>query len=396
MKALGIGLIGTGYMGKCHALAWNNVSTVFGDVERPRLVHLAEANGELAVARAKEFGFAKATANWRDLLSDPEVDVISVTTPNQFHAEMAIAALEAGKHVWCEKPMATDLGDAERMLAAQRASGKVQDPYSFRCVPQVHGASRDVLAFVTQTVERELNSVTDNPLVFPDSGEVISGGNFHAEPVAFAADTLALAIAEIGALAERRIALLIDSTLSGLPPFLGTLFALGVVWAVGDRIHRHKDDHERQRVTIVEALTRIDMAAIVFFIAILLAVATLEHAGVLTALARFLDAEIGRTDLIVLVFGLLSAVVDNVPMVAAAMGMYDIGTYPPDSFLWEFMAYCTGTGGSILIIGSAAGVAAMGAEKIDFMWYLRRFAGLALAGYFAGALVYVFQGYLVS
>ncbi len=125
MKALGIGLIGTGYMGKCHALAWNNVSAVFGDVERPRLVHLAEANAELAASRAREFGFARSTADWRALIADPEVDVVSVTTPNQFHAEMAIAALEAGKHVWCEKPMAPALADAERMLAAQRSSGKV-------------------------------------------------------------------------------------------------------------------------------------------------------------------------------------------------------------------------------------------------------------------------------
>lgn len=125
MGSLGIGLIGTGYMGKCHALAWNNVTTIFGDVERPRLVHLAERNATLAESKAREFGFAKATPEWRDLLVNPEVDVISVTTPNQFHAEMAIAALEAGKHVWCEKPMATSLADAERMEAAARRSGKV-------------------------------------------------------------------------------------------------------------------------------------------------------------------------------------------------------------------------------------------------------------------------------
>jgi Na+/H+ antiporter NhaD/arsenite permease-like protein len=179
--------------------------------------------------------------------------------------------------------------------------------------------------------------------------------------------------------------------ITGLPPFLGTLFALGIVWAVGDLVHHGKAHEDRERITIVHALTRIDLAAIVFFIGILLAVATLQHAGVLADIARWLDAEIGRTDVIVFLFGLLSSIVDNVPMVAAAMGMYDIGTYPPDSFLWEFMAYCTGTGGSILIIGSAAGVAAMGAEKIDFIWYLRRFALLALAGYIAGALVYVVQ-----
>jgi predicted dehydrogenase len=124
MKGLGVGLIGTGYMGKCHALAWNAVKTVFGDIERPRLVHLAEADRDLAKARATDFGFEKATADWRQLIADPEVDVVSVTTPNQFHAAMAIAALEAGKHVWCEKPMAPAYADAERMLQTAKASGK--------------------------------------------------------------------------------------------------------------------------------------------------------------------------------------------------------------------------------------------------------------------------------
>lgn len=124
MAALGVGLIGTGYMGKCHALAWNNVTSVFGDVERPRLVTLAEVNSELAAKKAAEFGFARSTGNWRDLLSDPEIDVISVTTPNAFHPEMAIAALEAGKHVWCEKPMAPAFADAVKMRDAARRSGK--------------------------------------------------------------------------------------------------------------------------------------------------------------------------------------------------------------------------------------------------------------------------------
>jgi Na+/H+ antiporter NhaD/arsenite permease-like protein len=180
-----------------------------------------------------------------------------------------------------------------------------------------------------------------------------------------------------------------------LPPFLGILFGLGVLWAIGDRIHHEKPHEERRRVTIAHALTRIDMSAITFFIGILLAVATLEHAGILRSLALWLDATIGRLDVIVVSFGLLSAIVDNVPMVAAAMGMYDMAAHPTDSFLWEFMAYCAGTGGSILIIGSAAGVAAMGVEKIGFLWYLRRFGGLALAGYFAGALVYVAQANLI-
>lgn len=125
MAGLGVGLVGTGYMGKCHALAWNAVASVFGDVERPRLVGLAEVDAALAGRKATELGFAGSTGNWRDLLADTEIDVISITTPNQFHADMAISALEAGKHVWCEKPMATSLADAERMLAASRASGRI-------------------------------------------------------------------------------------------------------------------------------------------------------------------------------------------------------------------------------------------------------------------------------
>ncbi|MET3925751.1 Gfo/Idh/MocA family oxidoreductase [Devosia sp. 2618] len=124
-SSIGVGLIGTGYMGKCHALAWNGVKAVFGDGPKPRLVHLAEVNAEIAAKKAEEFGFDKATGDWRELIVDPEVDVVSVTTPNAFHAEMAIAALEAGKHVWCEKPMAVAFADAERMAAAAKTSGKV-------------------------------------------------------------------------------------------------------------------------------------------------------------------------------------------------------------------------------------------------------------------------------
>jgi predicted dehydrogenase len=122
---IGVGLIGTGYMGKCHALAWNGVKPVFGDGPKPRLVHLAEVSADLAARRADEFGFETSTADWRALVSDPEVDVVSITTPNAFHAEMAIAALEAGKHVWCEKPMAVGFAEAERMAAAAKASGRV-------------------------------------------------------------------------------------------------------------------------------------------------------------------------------------------------------------------------------------------------------------------------------
>lgn len=125
MTELGVGLIGTGYMGKCHALAWNAVAPVFGDVAHPRLVHLADVSPELAAHQAKALGFSRATGDWRNVITDPEVDVVSITTPNAFHPQMAIAALEAGKHVWCEKPMAPDFHDAMRMAARARAARKV-------------------------------------------------------------------------------------------------------------------------------------------------------------------------------------------------------------------------------------------------------------------------------
>ena len=180
-------------------------------------------------------------------------------------------------------------------------------------------------------------------------------------------------------------------TVTHLPPYLGILFGLGIVWLVGDLIHRNKDEEYKNHLTLAHALSKIDMSSLVFFIGILLAVATLEHTHILTALAQRLDHDIGRLDLIVLIIGMVSAIVDNVPLVAAAMGMYDLTKYPTDHFLWEFLAYCAGTGGSILVIGSAAGVAAMGLEKIDFIWYVKKISGLALIGYLAGAGVFVLQ-----
>ena len=180
-------------------------------------------------------------------------------------------------------------------------------------------------------------------------------------------------------------------TITHLPPFMGILFGLGILWVVGELIHRGKEPDEKEPLTLVHALTQIDMASIVFFIGILLAVATLEHTHVLEMLAKWLDVNVGRQDLIVVMLGLLSAIVDNVPLVAASMGMYSLAQYPADSFLWEFIAYCAGTGGSILIIGSAAGVAAMGLEKIHFFWYVKRISGLALLGYLGGAAAYIVQ-----
>jgi Na+/H+ antiporter NhaD/arsenite permease-like protein len=180
-------------------------------------------------------------------------------------------------------------------------------------------------------------------------------------------------------------------TITHLPPFMGVLLGLGLLWLVGDLLHGKKSEEEKEHLNLTTALNRIDMASIVFFIGILLAVATLEHSHILPALAAWLNQVIGREDLIVLLIGLVSAIVDNVPLVAASIGMYSLEQHPTNSFLWQFLAYCAGTGGSILIIGSAAGVAAMGIERIDFVWYLKKISWLAAIGYLAGALVYIAQ-----
>ena len=181
-----------------------------------------------------------------------------------------------------------------------------------------------------------------------------------------------------------------------LPPFMGILFGLGILWLAGEILHKGKPPVARHKLTLAHALSRIDLSSLLFFVGILLAVATLEHAKILEALAGWLNRTVGRQDVIVLLLGILSAIVDNVPLVAASIGMYPLSQYPTDSFLWEFMAYCAGTGGSILIIGSAAGVAAMGIEKIQFIWYMRRIAWLAMLGYFAGAAVYVVQFRMIN
>lgn len=172
-----------------------------------------------------------------------------------------------------------------------------------------------------------------------------------------------------------------------LPPYMGILMGLGVMWILAEIIHRGEE--EVKKYTAAHALSRIDVPSILFFFGILAAVAALQSAGVLTQLAAGMDKAIGNKDIIVTSIGLASAIVDNVPLVAASMGMYDLHTFPMDHKIWEFLAYAAGTGGSILIIGSAAGVAVMGMEKIDFMWYLKRISFIALLGYFAGALTYI-------
>ena len=176
-------------------------------------------------------------------------------------------------------------------------------------------------------------------------------------------------------------------TITHLPPFLGILTGLAILWIVTELLHKKRE--EEDKITVSNALRKIDIPSILFFLGILVAVAALESTGLLTSLATAMSDAVGNIKIISITLGLLSAIIDNVPLVAASMGMYDMQTYPMDHYFWELIAYCAGTGGSILIIGSAAGVAAMGLEKIDFFWYVKNISLWALIGYFAGALFYL-------
>lgn len=178
-------------------------------------------------------------------------------------------------------------------------------------------------------------------------------------------------------------------TLTHLPPYMGMLLGLGVIWVITEIIHSGKDEQDKNFHSVVYAIRKADTPSILFFLGILLSVAALEASGVLGSMAAQLDKTFNSSTLIVSLIGLLSAIVDNVPLVAASMGMYSMDQYPTDHFFWHFLAYCTGVGGSILIIGSAAGIAAMGIEKIEFFWYLKKIGWLALVGYLSGILVFL-------
>ncbi len=197
----------------------------------------------------------------------------------------------------------------------------------------------------------------------------------------------------------------IFKTFTHLPPYMGMLFSLGVIWVTTEVMHRKKPLKDRRKLTIIGILQKVDVPTVFFFMGILTAVAALQSAGHLGVLAKYLDENIGDIYVINLIIGVLSAIVDNVPLVAGAMGMYEIAdpgavgyaaNFVVDGPFWQFLAYCAGTGGSILIIGSAAGVAAMGMERIDFIWYLKRISLLALIGYIAGAAAYYFQMTLLA
>jgi len=178
-------------------------------------------------------------------------------------------------------------------------------------------------------------------------------------------------------------------TLTHLPPVMGMLLGLGVLWAVTEAIHTQKHDDGKGTLSVAGALQRVDSPSVLFFLGILLAIGALQSDGQLSALARWLEQTIGNVDLITLTIGLSSSVVDNVPLVAAAQGMYSLETFATDHQFWLFLAYCAGTGGSILIIGSAAGIAVMGIQRITFGWYVRHLSLPALFGYLAGAAVYL-------
>lgn len=180
-------------------------------------------------------------------------------------------------------------------------------------------------------------------------------------------------------------------TLTHMPPYTGILLGLGLLWIVSELINPEKDEILRKHYTVAGALSRVDVPSVLFFLGILLAVSALQSMQILRQLAQLLDATFGDQRIIITLIGLLSAIVDNVPLVAGSMGMYDPVSFPTDNLIWEYLAYCAGTGGSILIIGSAAGVAVMGMEKVNFMWYVKKISLLALLGYLAGALAYLAQ-----
>ena len=185
-------------------------------------------------------------------------------------------------------------------------------------------------------------------------------------------------------------------TITHLPPYIGMMLSLGIVWLVSEYIHPEEDfsEERKEKYSAHNALSRIELASILFFLGILMAVAALETVvvdgvGALRAVAEALREVIPNEDIVIIILGFLSAIIDNVPLVAASMGMYDLATHPMDARLWHFIAYSAGTGGSMLIIGSAAGVAAMGMERIDFIWYFKKIAWLAFLGFAAGAVAFL-------
>lgn len=228
----------------------------------------------------------------------------------------------------------------------------------------------------------------------------VFNGNISVDPNESSADEEALLSSKMMLLLGLGMIVFVPvfKSLTQLPPYMGMMLALGVVWMVSEYIHPEENfSRERRHLySAHRALSRIEISSILFFLGILMAVSGLESlvygsingvdVGSLRYMAEKLQGAIPNQDVVIILLGMLSAVIDNVPLVAASMGMYDL---PIDSVLWHFVAYSAGTGGSMLIIGSAAGVAAMGMERIDFIWYLRKITWLAFLGFIVGAGVFL-------
>jgi Na+/H+ antiporter NhaD/arsenite permease-like protein len=180
-------------------------------------------------------------------------------------------------------------------------------------------------------------------------------------------------------------------TITHLPPYMGMLLSLGIMWVLTELLHSKKDIEEKGNLSVNHAIRKIDTPSILFFFGILMSIAALEQVGLLKDAATYLDQTIGNIKIIAILIGLLSSILDNVPLVAALQSMYSLDIYPTDHYFWEFLAYTAGTGGSVLIIGSAAGVAVMGIEKIDFFWYLKNISWVAFIGFMTGALVFILE-----
>lgn len=185
-------------------------------------------------------------------------------------------------------------------------------------------------------------------------------------------------------------------TLTHMPPYTGMLISLGIMWIISSVIHLRKHPETQHRFSVTAALRKIDTSSILFFLGILLAVSALQASGLLTRLADMTTSYIGNMYATGTILGMLSAIIDNVPLVAAAQGMFSLEQFPTDHNFWEFLALSAGTGGSAIIIGSAAGVAVMGIEKINFFWYLKKISWLALAGFFAGLGAFILQNRLLG
>jgi Na+/H+ antiporter NhaD/arsenite permease-like protein len=185
----------------------------------------------------------------------------------------------------------------------------------------------------------------------------------------------------------------IFKTITHLPPYMGMLLSLGIMWAITELIHQKKHDNEKGILSVSHALRKIDTPSILFFFGILMSISALEAIGVLPQMANALNKTLGNVNLVAISIGLFSAVLDNVPLVAALQSMYSLNDFPKDHYFWELLAFTAGTGGSCLIIGSAAGVAVMGMEKIDFFWYLKKVSWIAFIGFIAGVSTFLIQHY---